>query len=266
MRMVREAACEARQRKSLAACGSRAGSSGGVSNYIVAADAGTFLTAMRDESVDLFLIDPPYFNEVRDLWGRSWESVEQYSEWLVDLLTLARKKSKPSGSLIMFQSLGKHGQHPLFDIIKGAEKNHWFYRNWITWKKTNVFGAKDNYASARDEIVWFSASEAKAEFTFNEQRLAERNKRPIKNEFKKMSNVWSDIDQVLRPERACRRPLPLVARLIKVHSNPGELVVDFFSGFGTTGIVAHNLGRRFQGCEAIEEDAIAADRRVTAAR
>ena len=37
-------------------------------NYVVAADAKDFLTALRDESVDLFLIDPPYYKIVRDLW------------------------------------------------------------------------------------------------------------------------------------------------------------------------------------------------------
>jgi len=37
-------------------------------NYIVAADAEKFLTGLKDASVDLFLIDPPYFKIVRDLW------------------------------------------------------------------------------------------------------------------------------------------------------------------------------------------------------
>ncbi|MBX3233606.1 MAG: site-specific DNA-methyltransferase [Labilithrix sp.] len=237
-----------------------------MSNYVVAADAEKFLTALKDESVDLFLIDPPYYKIVRDLWDHKWESAEQYAEWLVGLLVLARKKIKPTGSLIMFQAIGKHGQHPLFDVLKGAEKNGWFFRNWITWKKSRSFGKDDNYLFARDEIIWFTASEKRGAFTFNPQWLDERNKRSTKNEFKKVSNVWSDIEQVFRPERSCRRPLPLLARLIKGHSNDGDLVVDFFAGFGTTGIVAHNLGRTFLGCEAIEQDALAADRRVTAAK
>ena len=69
-----------------------------------------------------------------------------------------------------------------------------------------------------------------------------------------------------RPERSCRRPLPLISRLIKTHSDQGDLVVDFFAGYGTTGIVAHNLGRRFLGCEQVEKDAQEADRRVSAAK
>jgi site-specific DNA-methyltransferase (adenine-specific) len=226
-----------------------------VVNYVVAADAEKFLSALRDESIDLFLIDPPYFKIVRDLWDHQWESADAYAAWLVGLCTLARKKLKPTGSLVMFQAVGKHGQHPVFDVIKGLEKNGWFFRNWITWKKGRAFGKGDNYLYCRDEIIWFSASAERGSFTFNAQWLDEKTKRSTKNEFKKVSNVWSDIEQVFRPERVCRRPLPLLARLIKTHSNPNDLVVDFFAGFGTTGIVAHNLGRRFMGCEAIEKDA-----------
>ena len=78
---------------------------------VVAADAEKFLRSLKDASVDLFLIDPPYYKIVRDLWDHQWESPEQYASWLVNLCTLAREKVKPNGSLVMFQAIGKHGQH-----------------------------------------------------------------------------------------------------------------------------------------------------------
>ena len=236
-----------------------------VVNYVVAADAKDFLAALRDESVDLFLLDPPYFRIVGDLWDHQWESPEVYAEWLVGICTLARQKVKPTGSLVIFQGMGKHGQHPVFLVVAGIEKT-WHFRNWITWKKSRAFGKSGNYLFCRDEILWFSATPRDDKTTFNTPFPDRRLKRPGKTEFKKVSNVWDDIEQVFRPERSCRRPLPLLARLIKAHSNPGDLVVDCFAGYGTTGIVAHNLGRRFLGCEAIEEDAVAADARVTAAK
>ncbi len=233
--------------------------------YVVAADAEKFLTGLKDASVDLFLIDPPYFKVVRDLWDHQWESAEVYAKWLINLCELARQKVKPNGSMIMFQSIGKHGQHPVFQVIAGVER-HWHFRNWITWKKSRAFGKGSNYLFCRDEILWFSANGKDEQVTFNVPLTEQKLKRPGKTEFKKVSNVWTDIEMVFRPERSCRRPLPLLARLIKAHSNPDDLVVDFFSGFGTTGIVSHNLGRRFLGCEAIEEDARAANRRVMAAK
>lgn len=236
-------------------------------NYVVAADAEKFLRALRDESVDLFLIDPPYFGIVRDLWDNQWADAKTYADWLVALCELARRKVKPQGSLIMFQALGRHGQHPIFQVVAGVEGSGWFFRNWITWKKTRAFGKKKDYLYGRDEILWFSASNAPEAITFNVPFTEQRPKKAsAKYEFKKVSNVWDDIELVHRPERSCRRPLPLLGRLVKTHSNAGDLVVDFFAGYGTTGIVAHNLGRRFLGCEQVEDDAREADRRVTAAK
>jgi site-specific DNA-methyltransferase (adenine-specific) len=233
--------------------------------YVAAADAREFLTTLGDKSVDLFLIDPPYFRIVKDLWDHQWESAEAYADWLVGLCTLARQKVKPNGSLIVFQAIGKHGQHPVFQVVAGIERC-WHFRNWITWKKRRAFGRNSNYLFCRDEILWFSAGIGDRGVTFNVPLTDQKLKRPGKGEFHRVSNVWDDVAQVYRPERSCRRPLPLLARLIQTHSNPGDLVSDFFAGYGTTGIVAHNLGRNFIGCEAIPEDAEAANRRVTAAK
>jgi site-specific DNA-methyltransferase (adenine-specific) len=42
-----------------------------------------------------------------------------------------------------------------------------------------------------------------------------------------------------------QKPLPILRRIILASSNPGDLVLDFFAGSGTTGVAAHALGRRF---------------------
>mgnify|MGYP000450984298 CR=1 FL=1 len=42
-----------------------------------------------------------------------------------------------------------------------------------------------------------------------------------------------------------QKPLGVLRRIIQVSSNPGDLVLDFFAGSGTTGAAALELGRRF---------------------
>ena len=42
-----------------------------------------------------------------------------------------------------------------------------------------------------------------------------------------------------------QKPLAILRRIVAVHSNPGEGVLDFFAGSGTTGVAAVELGRRF---------------------
>ena len=44
-------------------------------------------------------------------------------------------------------------------------------------------------------------------------------------------------------------PEAILERIIRVATNPGDLVVDPFAGSGTTLAVAKRLGRRFWGCE-----------------
>jgi site-specific DNA-methyltransferase (adenine-specific) len=42
-----------------------------------------------------------------------------------------------------------------------------------------------------------------------------------------------------------QKPLGILRRIVRASSNPGDTVLDFFAGSGTTGVAAHELGRRF---------------------
>jgi site-specific DNA-methyltransferase (adenine-specific) len=42
-----------------------------------------------------------------------------------------------------------------------------------------------------------------------------------------------------------QKPLKLLERIVRVHTQPGDWVLDFFAGSGTTGEAAARLGRRF---------------------
>ncbi|MXZ54849.1 MAG: site-specific DNA-methyltransferase [Gammaproteobacteria bacterium] len=74
---------------------------------------------------------------------------------------------------------------------------------------------------------------------------------------KNPSDVWA-IPKVTSGSNRCSRervehpaqfPLAVVERLVKVSSNPNEVVLDPFSGSSTTGIAAHAFGRVFVGIE-----------------
>ncbi len=51
----------------------------------------------------------------------------------------------------------------------------------------------------------------------------------------------------------CPLQLPVIERLIRLYSNPGELVFSPFAGIGSEGYSAIKLGRQFYGCELKEE-------------
>ena len=44
---------------------------------------------------------------------------------------------------------------------------------------------------------------------------------------------------------ATQKPLGIIERIVRVHTHPGDLVIDFFAGSGTAGEAAARLGRDF---------------------
>lgn len=73
--------------------------------------------------------------------------------------------------------------------------------------------------------------------------------------------IWDDVGlnqhaareiELLFAEKASfetPKPEGLMRRIIEIASNPGDLVLDSFAGSGTTGAVAHKMGRRWIMCE-----------------
>lgn len=69
-----------------------------------------------------------------------------------------------------------------------------------------------------------------------------------------LSNVWTDIPPVQpnakeRTGYPTQKPLALLERIIQMSSNPGDVVLDPFSGCGTAVTAAHKLGRRWVGID-----------------
>lgn len=65
-----------------------------------------------------------------------------------------------------------------------------------------------------------------------------------------ISNVWADINMLNpmadeRVEYPTQKPEALLERIIKVSSNEGDLIADFFCGSGTTSAAAEKLGRKW---------------------
>ena len=49
------------------------------------------------------------------------------------------------------------------------------------------------------------------------------------------------------------KPVGLAEHFIRLHSNPGEVVLDPFAGHGSTAVAAKRLGRRYIGVEIVPE-------------
>lgn len=89
---------------------------------------------------------------------------------------------------------------------------------------------------------------------FYDRRLAKVNGQTVPAE--PLSDIWADIPWTgIASEGGVRlkdgkKPETLLARVINLGSSPGDLVLDFFGGSGTTAAVAHKLDRQWISIEA----------------
>ena len=67
-------------------------------------------------------------------------------------------------------------------------------------------------------------------------------------------------------EHPTQKPLALMEKLVRLFTDPGDLICDPFAGSGTTGVAAIRLGRRFIGWEKDPKYHAIAVKRLAAAR
>lgn len=234
---------------------------------IIHGDALEALKSLPDNFVDLIFADPPYnigkdFNGCKD----KWPSDEKYLNWCYNWLELCIKKLKPNGS---FYVMTATQFMPFFDIylrskIEILSRIVWFYdSSGVQAKK--YFGSmyepilfcvkdKSNYTFNSNEIL----IEAK---TGSKRKLIDYRKPvpTIYNSQKVPGNVWEFSRVRYRMDEyenhPTQKPIALLERIIKASSNPGDLVMDPFSGTFTTSFVSKELNRKTIGIE-LQEDYI----------
>ena len=234
---------------------------------ILLGDAIEALNQIEDGSVDLIFADPPY-NIGKNFAGLKdkWESDEEYLKWCYIWLQKCVDKLKPNGAFYVMTSTQFM---PYFDL---------FLRNKITILSRIVWAydssgvqAKNYFGSMYEPILYCVRN--KNDYTFNaddilveaktgsKRKLIDYRKdppQPYKTE-KVPGNVW-DFPRVRYrmdeyENHPTQKPVALLERIIKASSNPGDVVLDPFSGTFTTSFVAKNLGRKSIGID-IQEDYI----------
>jgi site-specific DNA-methyltransferase (adenine-specific) len=153
----------------------------------------------------------------------------------------------------------------LLDAIFGRDA----FMNEIVWAYDYGGRSRRRWPAKHDTILWYTRDPE--HYTFNYDAIdripylapglvgaekAARGKTPT-------DVWWQTIVPTAGTERTgypTQKPLKLLERIVKVHSNPGEVVLDFFAGSGTMGEAAARHGRDFVLVDE-SEDAIAVMRR-----
>ena len=203
-----------------------------------------------DEFIDLILTDPPYniadsnkltkrkgkIKSNEKAWGvefkDKWNSIEDYSSWLINTTKLLKKCLKNSGSIILFLDRTYIGYF-LFLIEREVKLE---FRNKIYFEKINPLPhfRKNNYRSCIEEAIWFTKG-TKYYFNFLSQ--------------KEMRQIFKGSIGKRFTKHPTEKYEWMIEPLITRHSRENDLILDPFIGSGLTAVVCEKLNRRWIGIE-----------------
>jgi site-specific DNA-methyltransferase (adenine-specific) len=246
---------------------------------IVLGDNLDVLRALPDALARLVYIDPPFntgaprrrtsLRTVRDddgdrtgfkgaryrtevLGSSAWDDAyDDYLGFLAPRLAEARRVLTADGSLFFhIDPREAHYCKVLLDEVFGRAS----FINEIVWAYDYGGRSRTRWPAKHDVIFWYACDPKRYVFRYDEidrvpymapdlvgPRKAARGKTPT-------DVWWNTIVSPTGREKTgypTQKPLRVVERIVRVHSEPGDLVLDFFAGSGTTGEAAARLGRRY---------------------
>ncbi len=249
-------------------------------NRIIEGDNLAVLSRLPDASVDLIYIDPPFntgrrqkrvrIRAIHDenggdrtgFQGKRYrseavsehgfdDSWNDYAAFLEPRLRAAFRILRPRGSFFLHLDCREvHYLKVMLDGIFGRAS----FLNEIIWSYDFGGRSRKRWPAKHDNILWYAKDPRR--YTFHYEAIdripymapglvgpekAARGKTP--------TDVWWQTIVPTNGKEKCgfptQKPVAILNRIVRVHSNPGDLVCDFFAGSGTTGEAAGRLGRRF---------------------
>ena len=247
-----------------------------VPNTIHRLDCIEAMQQLDEGCVDLAFADPPFnIGYKYDVYHDQKES-KAYLEWSRQWIAGVHRALKPTGTFWL-----AIGDDYAAELKLLSQEIGFHCRSWVIWYYT--FGVNCKYKFSRSHTHIFHFVKDKKNCTFNGPAIAVPSARQTVyadargNPAGRLpDDTWilrpQDLTDGLNPDEdtwyfprvagtfkeregfhGCQMPEQLLGRIIKVSSNPGELVLDPFSGSATTVSVAKKLGRNFLAFDISDE-------------
>ena len=231
-------------------------------------DSITWLSSLGTGTVDLVFADPPYNINKAD-WD-DFESQEAYIAWSIRWIEQASRILKPTGSLYVcgYSEILADIKHPASRFFKRAK--------WLVWHYKNKANLGSNWGRSHESILHFRKTDL---FRLNVDAVRipygnhtlkyPSHPQAVTSQYgngKKRGDDWTPNPLGAKPKdvieipttcngmaektpHPTQKPEELLRRLVLAASDDAQLVVDPFSGSGTTAVVAEQLGRKWMGCD-----------------
>jgi site-specific DNA-methyltransferase (adenine-specific) len=231
-------------------------------NQIIQGDCLEVLREIPDNSVDVTFADPPFnlkkkYNSTKDSLD-----LQEYLHWCKLWINEMVRITKPTGSIFL-HNIPKWLTYYTTILNESAQ-----FKHWISWDAPTspmgkslqpshygiLYYAKDTKQNKFYEIRYPHKRCRKCGYLYKDYG----GKKGMLHPFGPLlSDVWTDIHRVkhnkYRDEHPCQLPIHLLERIILMSSDEGDVVLDPFSGTGTTAIAAKRLGRNYIGIELDSE-------------
>jgi site-specific DNA-methyltransferase (adenine-specific) len=244
------------------------------------------LNALPANSVDLVFADPPFnIGYGYDVYHDRLEA-DDYLNWSKDWISAVQRVLKPTGTFWL--AIGDEYAAELKVIShRDVGLN---LRSWVIWYYTFGVNCKKKFSRSHAHLFYFVKDQES--FTFNDTEIRVPSARQLVYADARANPAGRlpDDTWILRPqdvpdgfnaeedtwyvprvcgtfkERAgwhgCQMPEQLLGRIIRLCSNPGDVVLDPFTGSGTTLVTAKKLDRRYIGFELSADYAAQAQKRL----
>lgn len=180
----------------------------------------------------------------------------------------ARRVLTEAGSLFVHLDAREvHYAKVMLDEVFGRAS----FQNEIIWAYDYGARARRRWPAKHDTILWYTRDPGR--YTFNLEacdRIAYMAPELVGAEKAARGKLptdvwWHTIVSPTGKEKTgypTQKPVGVLERIVKVHSNPGEVVLDFFAGSGTMGEAAARHGRGFVLVDSNDEAIAVMERRL----
>ena len=225
------------------------------------------LENLPPESIDVIFADPPYNLQlekglggdklerpdgskvagVHEDWDR-FQSLHSYDQFSQQWLAAAKRALKPNGTIWVMGSY-----HNIFRLGTTLQDLNYWILNDIVWIKNNPmpnFRGR-RFTNAHEMLIW-SAKDQNSRYHFEYQAMKSF------NEGLQMRSDWylpicsggeRLKDSAGNKVHPTQKPEALLYRILLASTKPGDIVLDPFSGTGTTACVAKKMRRHYIGIE-----------------
>ena len=227
-------------------------------------DSRNLIKKLKNNSINLVVTSPPY--NIGKKYGAYNDNVslDQWKKLISEITKEITRVLTPNGSF--FLNVSPIPQKKTKEIIPlGAiayfigKECGLYLRNSIIWNFNNMQNCTKRLSGRWENILWFTKDINNYVFNLDEIRLpyiTKNDKRLDPDGGRNPTDVWyfDRVNNVTKKklkitDAPCVYPVPMIERILKMSTNPGDTVLDPFLGSGTTLVACARLNRNGIGYE-----------------